>query len=427
LPDIAELARTAPAQRILRANVRCSNANGVLAALAANMVAPFLGIYALRLGASNLQIGLMSSLPAMFSLACAIPGGRVLDRVEHKQRAAFLTAATARMFFLLYAVAPLLGEGRQVWFLVAAVALTNLPATLAGVAWQSLVAEAFGPRARARALAMRMRLVSLAAIGPLLLTGRLLDLMRFPLGYQVVFAVAFAIGLLEARLLLRLVELPDDAMPQAGALGTSLVRTGRPTGLRDILGDGQFVRFEQAVLVLYLGWGMGGPLFIRYRVSVMGVNNTWLSVYAVAESLAAVAAVVYWARLAEQRGNRTFLGWLAAGIAGNVWLLALVVQLPLGIVPSLWTGVFNSGTNLLLFNALLELAPSGRRATYLAYHTTVINVAQLLGPLLAVLVMDSWGVRAGLVVSGILRVIGGYMLHRTTVRRPVVVAEAGGA
>lgn len=417
MPDIAELAPTVEAQRILRRNVRYSNRNGVMAALAANMVSPFLGIYALSLGATNFQIGLMSSLPAFMSLLCAIPGGNLLDRTEHKQRAAFATVAAARAFFVVYALAPMLRETAQAWFLVGVVALTNLPATLSGVAMQSLIAEAFGPRARARALAMRMRLVSLVGVVPLLITGKLLDVIRYPIGYQIMFALAFAVGLVEAYMLLRLVELPPDAQPAPGALGTSIATSraqgGARAGFRQIIADGDFRHFELAAFVLYFGWAMGGPLFTRYRVTIMGANNAWISVYAVVESLAAVVAVAYWARLGEQRGSRNVLWWCAAGVSGNVWTLAMIIQLPLGMITSAWAGVFNCGTNLLLLNSLLEIAPPEKRATYLAYHATVINVAQLAGPMLSVALMEGIGIRPALVIAGAVRACGGLLFLRS--------------
>ena len=403
-------------QAVLRRNVRFNNLNGMAAALAANMVMPFLGIFALRLGASNLQIGLMSSLPAFFSLISAIPGGRVLDRAAHKQTAAFAMVVLARAFFIVYALAPLFAGPAGPWFLVGAIALTNLPATLANVAWQSLIAEALPPRARAQALAARTRLVALTGIIPLLITGPLLDALDFPSGYQIVFCLAFAVALVEAFLLLRLVEMPEEAMPNPGEPGGGPVpgaEVRRGATLAEVVGNRDFVGFEIAAFALYLGWGMGGPLFTRYRVSIMGANNTWISIYAVVESLAAVLSVLYWARLGDRRGNRNVLWWCAAGVAGNVWTLGLIIQLPLGMISAAWAGVFNTGTNLLLFNSLLQIVPARRRATFLAYHSTAINLAMLAGPLLAVFFMDRLGIRPALFISGAIRAVGGYLFWRS--------------
>lgn len=417
-----------------RRNVRYSNLNGVTAALAANMVAPFLGIFALRLGATNLQIGLMSSLPAFFSLVSAIPGGRILDRAAHKQAAACGLVIAARAFFIVYALAPLFSGPTAPWFLVAAVALANLPTTLSQVAFQSLIAEVLPPRGRARALAARTRLISLAGIVPLLIVGRLMDVLRFPVGYQLVFAAAFGVGLIEALLLLRLVEMPEEAMPDPGQPGATFNPANafnasaprRGATLAEVLSNREFVHFDMASLVLYLGWGMAGPLWTRYRVSIMGANNTWISVYAVTEALAAFAALFYWARLGERRGNRNVLWWVAMALAGNVWTLAAFVDLRFGLITPIWCGVFNSGANLLLFNSLLEIIPNRRRASYLAYHTTVINLAHLGGPLLAVALMDSLGIRQALFISGVVRMLGGLLFLRF---RPHVVAarQAGEA
>lgn len=423
VPDSSAQSADARTQRLLKDNIRYSNLNGIAAALAANMVSPFLGIFALKLGASNLQIGLMSSLPAFASLICAIPGGRVLDRAAHKQAAACVMVAIARVFFVVYALAPMFDGPAAPWFLVGAVALANLPGTLANVAFQSLVAEVLPPRGRARAIAARTRLVSLAGILPLLITGRLLDTLRYPVGYQIVFAAAFGIGIVEALLLLRLVEMPEDttgtvtpalaqAHVSAAGQGPEPPAQRRGATLSEVVANREFVKFDIASFVLYLGWGMGGPLFTRYRVSYMHANNTWISVYAVVEALAAVVALFYWARLGERRGYRNVLWWCAAAVAGNVWTLAMVVDLRIGVITPIWCGIFNSGTNLMLFNSLLEIIPNNRRATFLAYHTTVINLAHLCGPMLSVLIMETMGIRWALFVGGAVRAVGGLIFLR---------------
>jgi Na+/melibiose symporter-like transporter len=289
-----------------------------------------------------------------------------------------------------------------------------LPSTLANVAFQSLLADALTPQGRARALAARTRLISVAGIMPLLLVGRLLDVLSYPFGYQLIFCAAFAIGIVEAVLLLRLSEIP-------AATGLAAGRSTAPTGaasprrgatLTEVLANREFVQFDMASFVLYLGWGMAGPLWTRYRVSIMGANNTWISIYSVVEALAAFGALYYWVRLGERRGSRNVLWWIVIALAGNVWTLASIVDLRLGVITPLWCGIFNSGANLFLFNSLLEIIPANRRASYIAYHTTVINLAHLGGPLVAVAIMDTLGIRPALVISGFIRAIGGLVFLR---------------
>lgn len=420
MPDTGPVAPGAEQARLIRRNVLTCNTNGVVAALAANMVNPFLGLFALRLGASNAQIGLLSALPAAFSLMCAIPGGRLLDRAAHKQRLTFVLVVAARGFFVVYALAPLFRGPLGPWFLVAAFGVTNLPGSLANVAFQSLLAEVLPARGRATALAQRARLVSLAGILPLLVTGRLLDRLAFPIGYQLVFCGAFLVGLVEAWLILGLVELDGQGAPGAQAAGA--VRRGATVA--EVLGHREFAGYTFAAFILHLGWSMGGPLFTRYRVSVMGANASWLSLYAVVESLAAMSAAVLWARLGERRGYRRVLWWSAAAVAGNVWTLALIRALPLGVITSMWSGIFNTGTNLMMFNTLLEIAPPDRRATYVAYYTSAANLAALFGPMIAVMIMERLGIREALFVAGCIRVAGGLLFRHGLLALPARQARS---
>ena len=69
---------------------------GVLSGSSVN----FLSVYATRLGASGVQIGLLSSMAAAVSLVLAIPAGRWLES-QNTNKAVFRASAWCRLGYLL--------------------------------------------------------------------------------------------------------------------------------------------------------------------------------------------------------------------------------------------------------------------------------------------------------------------------------------
>lgn len=410
---------------VLRRNLRCLVLHGALGALALNAVQPFLGIFAIRLGASNLEIALLSALPAVVGVAVLPLGGRWLDRFRRRQPAAVALLVLARCSFLLLAAVPAAGGLRPSALLVAAVTAMNVPATLAGLAWQALVADVIPPERRGQAMAERNRVMSLIGLASALGSGLLLDRMAFPGGYQLAFAAGCLLGLGEAWALARMLEAaPHRARPRGAGTDSAPVLAS----LREPLADPPFRRFTWASMVFHLGWQMPWPLFTRYDVSVLGASNTWLSLFTIANTLPSVITYGLWARLADRRGTVPALFLAALGLATFPLCYALGPGLHGALAAKAWVGLFASGVQLLLFNAVLELAPGDRRAAYLACYNALTGAAAVAAPLLGAALLERAGFTPAFLVASALRLLGGLLLRAAargpSMARPTPAAPA---
>jgi len=367
---------------ILRRNLTLNTCNGVLAVMSANLVGPFLGIFAVRIGASNVQVALLSSLPALMSLLAMVPGARFLDsRADTKGwTRRFLLAH--RGFYLVLALIPFFDPGRQAALLVAAVALMNLPGAVGNVGWQALISRVIPPHRRAAAFATRNRLMNLAGAVTVLLAGRGIDLMRHPLGYQIAFVLGFLFALGELAILNRLdvsgacAERP--LVLQVGTEGPAPVRA-------------RFIRYTLISVVFYLAWQTPWPLFTLYQVRVLEANNTWISLLSLANTGGSVLGFGFWARQAERRGHL----WTLSVSTSGIWMVPVIyafsTNLPTLAAFNLLIGAVFSGVTLSLFNCLLEVTPEDRKATYIAYYTSAVNLSSVVAPMLGVALLGRLG------------------------------------
>ena len=390
----------------LERNIRVNTYHGIVSVMAVNLAAPFIGIFAVKSGASDFQVGLLSSGPALVSLLSMLPGGSLMDRLRRKRDALALLILLNRLFYLFIATIPFFSPDRRAWLLVFAVALMNMPASIANIGWQAFISKVIPASRRAEAFATRNRLMNLAGTLVVVITGRVIDIVGFPLGYQLVFAGAFLMSLAEAWVLRQI----DEPAPEAEVAGDgSGARPSLWTALRGLGDNPRFVRYTLASIVFYLVWQTPWPLFTLYQVKVLGANNMWVSLLSLTNTGGTLLGYGFWARKCNELGSLRTLFLSSLGIFIVPVAYAVSKSLLTVAMFNLLTGAIFSGVNLALFNHLLEVTPEGNKATYIALYTTAVNCSAILAPMLGVSLLRMLDFFWAFMVCAGLRLSGSFM------------------
>lgn len=395
----------------LKRNMRINTIHGVFQIAAINMVQPFLSIFALKLKASNAQVALLSSGPAIVSLFAMIPGAILVDRQDKKKRLTMLFMLAHRAFFLALACIPFFAPSWRAWALVALVALMNLPGSMSNTAWQSFISRIVPPDKRAVAFADRNKFMNLFGTIVVLIAGRILDRLAFPVGYQVMFVAAFLMALIELRIFNMIDE---DAAPVQPPAPRAEPAEGRAAPLMDRVGQRlaevrdqpKFVRYVLASMLFYLAWQIPWPLFSLYQVKVLHANNTWVSILNLMNTGGSLIGYGFWVGIMHKHGNLKTLFY------STIWIF--IVPLVYAFSHSLWTvAIFNmltgaifSGVNLALFNALLEATPDTNKTAYIAYYNTAVTISAIIAPMIGVGLLDFMNYQWAFLVCAALRIIG---------------------
>jgi MFS family permease len=397
----------------LRRNMRINTAHGISMIVAFNMVQPFLSIFAMKLEANALQVALLSSGPAIVSLFAMIPGAALVDRQDKKKRMTTLFLFAHRAFYLLLAMVPLFAPGWRAWALVGLVALMNLPGAIFNTAWQSFISRIIPPDRRATAFADRNKFMNLAGTIVVLIVGTLLDRMKFPYGYQIVFGIAFLLALFEARVF----GLIDEDAGAAAPPSIPLKRpdtAGRRSGLShavtqrldEAMSHPRFIRYTLAGMLFYLAWQVPWPLFSLYQVKVLGANNTWVSILSLMNTGGSLVGYGYWVKVMQRHGNLKTLFYSTVWIFIVPAVYAFSKSLITIAIFNMLTGAIFSGVNLALFNALLEATPETNKTSYIAYFNTATTVSAVIAPLIGVRLLGWFGYQLAFIICAVLRILG---------------------
>lgn len=391
-------------ERNLRVNIR----HGVFNIAALDMVNPFTGIFAMKLGASAFEVALLSSAPAAVSLVAMIPGAYLIDRSDRKKRLTFLFMLAHRVFYLALVCVPFFAPSRRTIIFVALIAAMNFPGAISNVAWQSFISKVIPPERRAEAFAARNKIMNVVGTVVTLLVGLALDRMAFPLGYQVVFGIAFVMALIELKIFN---ELDESVILDEPPVWDEPSLTGKGPGaprqsLAAIFREKRFIRYTLASIIFYFGWQIAWPLFNWYQVKELGANNVWVSILNLMNTGGSLFGYGFWVRMSNKHGHLRTLFYSSSGI--------FIVPVIYAFSHSLYTiGIFNfligaifSGVNLTLFNALLEVTPENRKASYIAYYNTLITISGVIAPIAGVSLLKMMNFQWAFITCAILRILG---------------------
>ena len=394
----------------------------------------FLAVYSARLGASSLQIGLLSAGPAVVSLLFTLPAGRWLEG-KPLIRSAYLSAFAQRAGYLVLVPIPWLfiQPQMQVWVIIMITLVMSVAGTLLAISFNALYAEVVPAEWRGRVVGWRNALVAVSVTLTTLLSGLLLDRIIFPLNYQIVFLIG-ACGALLSSYHLRRIRRPNDAEAQTGdpatALPASVTRaywwdwllqigrkksteqTQRKPLLRMDLITSPFGLFMAGCLIFYTFQYFSIPIFPLYYVNILHMTDGQISLGGAILHGSMMIGSLFTNRMSVLLGHRKLmlLGMILFG--QFTLLLGLARDATLYYVACLFGGAIFAFLNGGLVNRLMERVPADDRPAHMALHNLALNIGILAGSLLGPLFGEWIGLRDVLFVSTGLRLLAAVLLWR---------------
>jgi MFS family permease len=382
---------------------------GILSGSAIN----FLNVYAARLGASGFQIGLLGAMPAMVSLFLSIPTGNWLQN-RPVDKAVFWTAVLSRLGYFLWIPLPwIFGNQGQIWALTVITLVMGIPMCGLSVGFNTLFASAVPAEWRASVMGIRNVLQSLTYIISSLGTGYLLNHLRFPLGYQVIFGIGFLSAAMSTFHLffVRPHTQPSETGSLTPKTEPTLVDKNHPTNWHATLRLDIWRTPFRNILLVFLGFHMAQylalPLFTLFTVNVMHLTDANIGVGTALFYVTVLLGSTQLSRLEHRVGHHKLTGWGVIGM--SIYPIAMgfshtaihyyLLSIAGGFAWALVAGAYA--------NYLLEHIPHDDRPSHLAWYNIILNAAVLIGSLAGPFLAGYIGIGIALIAFGALRLLAG--------------------
>ncbi|MGC9468288.1 MAG: MFS transporter [Anaerolineae bacterium] len=352
----------------------------------------FLSVFVVRLGASELQTSLVTSLPAIVMVLASIPAGRLVQRQRNLVRFTNWVRVFHRGAILLVALLPFFTQRHLIGLIIAIWTVKAISNVLLESSWMAVVAEIIPAHRRAQVNGMRWTIVSIVTAGAVAIFGYMLDRLPFPLNYQIVFLVSFVGGSLGMVFWGKL-RTADQARPEPNARPTRNLRQQIRAYWRSLRVPA-FVRYELTTAVFRLGFNMPTALYSIYWIRELKASDLWIGWHATANQLALILGYAVWGKIISRKGYSGPLLICTLGMGLYPLLNTLIpsqVWLP---VISIVQGFFITGVNLAFFDTLLGVCPEDRRPSFIAVNTMLASFAIFIAPLLGSFVARLTNLRA---------------------------------
>jgi MFS family permease len=384
-PTAPSATETPLAPSVIQRGLRLSIMEGLLTNIHITVTAgAFLTGFALLLGASDFELGLIAALPFVGQLFQFV-GAYLEERLGERRMLVALTAAGSRLLWALVAALPfltVLGTARLPIFLMI-LAISQALIGIAANAWTSWMSDLVPPRQRGRYFGTRNTITSITAMASSWLAGRVLDYYRVgsaqPLGYALIFGTAIICALGGAFILTKKPEPP--------------LRRSRRVDIRKLLSaplhHGQFRTLSLASAGWALSIGISAPFFNAYGIQTLRLSFASLALFTIVTSAVALITQPLIGRLQDRYGDKRVMVGSVIGTLALPW--GWVVATPTFLLP-LWlnavgSGIFWPGITQGWMNMVMDRAPAEGRGAYVASFGAITGLgtfaASLLGGAIA--------------------------------------------
>jgi MFS family permease len=357
----------------VRESLRSSFKDGIFAAFMAGVTDHYATPAALFLGATVLQIGLITALPNLLSSLSQFLSVRVIYWVGGRLKLLVRLVFSQASLILCIAMLPLLEIAHRVELLMIFLILAAVCGGLAGPAWGSLMSDYVPASKRGRYFGWRNRTVGAVTVGSIVASGLLLNFFQeisYGTGFWIIFSLAAAARYVSAYFIRRMDEPPHKKDPASDFTFLMFLRRFR---------ESNFLKFVVFSGCLTFATYLAAPFFAVFMLRDLQLSYLTYMALQVGSSLAALVALPLWGRHADLVGNVRVLR-LSSFLASLIPMFWLLSQNPgYLLLVNLFAGFSWSGVALSAGNFIYDAVTPQKRVRCIAYFNVINGLALFLG------------------------------------------------
>lgn len=381
-----------------------------------NVAAPFLPVFLTRLGATNFQVGLLSSMPGVTGLLLAIVVGQFL---QTRKNVVPWYSLSRLLVILCYAFTGILTLTVSHEFAIVATlaiwAFATLPQTALAVAFSVVMNAVAGPEGRYALLSRRWTIFGITGVVGTFIVTRVINLIEFPFNYSIMFLV-LSLGGFFSFYFSRKISLPDRELPPL--MKSSDPRSGIQNYLAILRDNPAFLSFALKRFVYFSALYLGIPIMPLFLVRNVEATDAQIGTINMTMTLVMLLGYYLWPRVSRQRGGRFVLLATTLGMVLYPALSAATPRVELIILYAGIAGFFQGGLDLVFFDELMKTVPAEYSATFVSLAQSMQYLSTILAPLLGTWLADYIGLGGALWLSAGLRLFGFLLFLRRDVKQP---------
>jgi MFS family permease len=337
--------------------------------------------YALKLGATNSEIGILSSVPSFIGALFQVFGAKLSEKFQSRKKVVLLFVLLQALMLLPLFIVPLLTKNMLLLTLIFSIYL--ICSNAASPAWNSWIGEVVSDNERAEYFSKRNKTSLVFLLISVLIAGIILNYftnINIWIGFGILFIVAFFGRIISWYYLTKQYE-PKYVLKEEEAFSFKDFLKRMPE-----TNFGNFVMFRSLMAFAVM---IASPFFAVYMLKDLNFTYIQYTTIVLVPMIAKILTVTYWGKYSKKIGTRNIMIvsaflialipvlWFIVGyfFFNQTWIVFLLI--PAEIV----SGFAWAGFELTTFNYVLETVKPAKRARCVAYFNIVFGTAVLVGGL----------------------------------------------
>ncbi|MFH1368747.1 MAG: MFS transporter [Elusimicrobiota bacterium] len=354
----------------IRNSLKYSFWDGSFAAMMLGFGDVFISPFAIALKASNMQIGLLSSLPGLVSSLFQIKIPDWTEKTGRKRMLFIWIFAQASMWLVILLIPYIFGV--PVPYLIGAVMLYVLFGSLAGPAWVSMMTQYLPKDKRGQYFSWRYKIHGTITLIMTFVAGYILYL--FPkesiTGFTIIFAVAMISRLVSWYFINKMHEIPLRMKPDSYFSFYDFIARAKKSN---------FAKFVFFVGCMSLAVNMAAPFFSVYMLRELKLDYLSFTVINTVVMISMLLSFQRWGHYTDKLGciRVISLTSLIIPVIPVMWLFShnLLYLISIQVI----SGFAWAGFNLAASNFIFDAASEEKRVRCFAYFNLINGLGVFLG------------------------------------------------
>ncbi|MBD3155236.1 MAG: MFS transporter [Candidatus Aenigmarchaeota archaeon] len=341
----------------------------------------YLSPYAIALGANDVQVGLLTSIPQLLGSFSQLFSTKITEKIGSRKKMVLIF--TLIQTLLWFPIGLLMFSSYQViWNLILLVTVYWISATIVIPAWTSWVGDLVPVKSKGKFFGKRRTYSGISLFVSLTIAGMILFIsskFRPLLGFGIIFTIAFVSKFISWNYLRKMKEPAFHVYDENKFTFFEFVKRMPKTNF------GKFVIF---FTLMTFSVNIAAPYFSVYMLKDMGLNYfTYTAILSVSK-ITSFIFIGIWGKYSDFFGNRKIMALTGSILFLLPALWALSTNVIYLISVQILSGFLWSGFNISTFNFIFDVVSPSKRVRCVSYLNVLNGLAIFLGASLGSLLMS---------------------------------------
>lgn len=361
---------------LIKKSLTFSVIDGSFAASMIGFGESFISAYAVFLMASNVELGLLTSIPLLLGSLVQLFSHALLRRLKSRKKLVSTMALLQGLMYIPIIFVYFLGEDKTIYLIIFACVYWTFGMVLSP-AWNSWMGDLVSEKERGAYFGRRNKITGSASFFSFMAAGYILHL--YPAGttyeymsFVTIFLLAMSSRFFSYVFLCKKYEPEYEAPPKPEFTFWAFIREAR------------FRNYGRFVLYLsFMNFSVyiAAPFFVPYMLRDLQLGYMSFTIVTAAAIVVKFLSMPVWGKASDQFGNKKVLALTGVLMpcVSLLWLISKDFYYLIAI--QMYSGFVWAGFELAAFNFVFDTTTAQRRATVVAYYNVINGVCIFTGSL----------------------------------------------